>query len=107
MELHLDQMIYYSPKCIFLYVCIILYVLTDQPFYILSSFLGFYSTFQDFLAPVISWESHSTKPWIAKCYVLISSAHHGCKRKASSKWFWVKGVNTLQPALGKQNDIAL
>lgn len=77
MELHLDQMIYYSPKCILL--------LTDQPFYILSSFLGFYSTFQDFLAPVISWESHLAKLWIAKSYALISSAHSGCERKASSK----------------------
>lgn len=77
-KLHLDQMIYYSPKCTFL--------LTDQTFCILSCFLGFYSTSQDFLASVISWESHSVKPWIMKCYVLTSSAHYGCKWKAPSKW---------------------
>jgi len=40
MEFNLDQMIYYSSKCIFL--------LTDQPFNILPCFLGFLLSFSGF-----------------------------------------------------------
>lgn len=86
MEFHPDQIINYSSKSILL--------LNDQSFYILSYFLGFHSTFQDFLAPVLSWESYLLKPQIAKRYVLIFSAHYGWKRKAPSKWFLAKGINT-------------